>query len=170
SLVPMSEQSLRQSDRFYNISAIWKTLFGLPEFRERARVVLLVIPASEVNFRKVWIQRERVIERILGPRPPLRALIDSFPDTLDLRNGEICPRQGKIRIQLNCLLVQANCTLDITLRVKTPADGNCPRTQIRIVSGRIVRGLGLYSRFLLRTERRAHGVGNVRRQFALQRK
>src|SRR5437773_6279149 len=111
----MPQYSLHPGDRFYNISAIRKTLFGLPEYRERARVVLLVIPASEVNFRKVWIERERMIEGILGPHHLRRALINSFPDTLDLRNREICPGQCKIRIQLNCLLVQANCTFDIAL-------------------------------------------------------
>ena len=68
SLVPMPECSLHPGDRFYNISAIRKTLFGLPEFCERARVVLLVISASKVNFWKVRIERERVIEGILsGP-------------------------------------------------------------------------------------------------------
>src|SRR5436190_16928233 len=166
----MSECSLHPSDRFYNVSAIRKTLFSLSEFRERTRVVLLVIPASKVHLGKVWIERECVIEGIFGRRQPRRAWLESFSDTLDPRDREICPRQRKIRIQLSCLLVQANCTFDIALRVKTPANGNCPRAQIRIVSGRIVRGLGLYSRFLLRTERRAHGVGNVCRQFALQRK
>ena len=53
----MAECSLHPGDRFYNISTIRKTLFGLPEFCERARVVLLVIPASQVNFWKVRIER-----------------------------------------------------------------------------------------------------------------
>src|SRR5207249_8422438 len=114
SLVPMPQCSLHPGDRFYNISAIRETLFGLPEFRERARVVLLVISASEVNFWKVRIESERVIEGILSPRLLRRSEIDSLPDTLDLRNREICPGQRTIRIQLNCLLVQVNCTLDIT--------------------------------------------------------
>ena len=88
----MPEQSLRQSDRFYNISAIWKTLFGLPEFRERARVVLLVIPASKVNFWKVRIERERLIQGILSGSPSCWFLLDVFfLGTLDLRNREICP-------------------------------------------------------------------------------
>src|SRR4030095_16860477 len=129
----MSECSLQPGDRFDNISAIRKILFGLSEFRERAGVVLLVIPASEVNFRKVWIERERVIEGILGRRPPRRPWLESFPEALDLRNGEICPCQRKIRIQLYCLLIQTDCTLDITVGVKTPANGNRPRAQIGIV-------------------------------------
>src|SRR6266478_3689539 len=99
----MPEGSLHPGDRFYNISAIRKTLFGL-----------LVVSASKVNFWKVRIESERVIEGILSPRLLRRSGIDSLPDTLDLRNREICPRQRKIRIQLNCLLVQVNCTLDIT--------------------------------------------------------
>lgn len=159
-----------QGDRLYNISAIRKTLFGLPEFPERARVVLLVISASEMDFRQVRIERECVIEGVLGRRPPRPAWLESFPDTPHLCDREICPGQREIGIQLYCFLVQANCTLNITFRVKTPADRNRSRTQICIVSSRIVRGLGHNSRFLLRTERGTHRVGNVSRQFALQRK
>jgi len=59
---------LHPGDGFYNISAIRKILFGLSEFRERARVVLLVVPPSKVNFWQVWTKRERVIEGILSPR------------------------------------------------------------------------------------------------------
>ena len=105
---------MHHGDRFDNINAIRKTLFGLPKFCESTRVVLLVVSASKVNFRKVRIERERVIEGILSPRRVPRSVIDSLPHTLDLRNREICPGQRKIRIQLNCLLVQVNCTFDIT--------------------------------------------------------
>src|SRR6476620_11548472 len=105
----MSECSLHPGDRFYDISAIRETLFGLPEFREGARVLFLVVSPSEVHFRQIWIERERVIEGILSPRPLRRSGIDSLAGTLDLRNREICPGQRKIRIQLYCLLVQVNC-------------------------------------------------------------
>src|SRR4029450_10214505 len=109
----MPESSLPPGDRFYNINAIRKTLFGLPKFCESTRVVLLVVSASKVNFWKVRIERERAIEGILSPRA-LRRPAGFLSDTLDLRNREICPGQRKIRIQLNCVLVQVNCTLDIT--------------------------------------------------------
>ena len=94
----MPQCSLHPGDRFYNISAIRKTVFGLPEFCERARIVLLVISASKVNFWKVRTKRERVIEGILGRRQPRRALARILRDTLDLRDREICPGQRKIRI------------------------------------------------------------------------
>src|SRR5262245_60068372 len=108
----MPECSLRQSDRLYNISAIGKTVFGLSEFCKRTRVVVFVISPSKVNFWKVRIERECVIEGILGRRQLRRACFESFPHTLDLRNREVCPCQRKIRIQLDGLLVQANCTLN----------------------------------------------------------
>src|SRR5437660_12263023 len=97
----MPECPLHPGDCFYNISAVRKTLFGLPEFRESARVVLLVISASKVNFWKVRIESERVIEGILSPRLLRRSGIDSLPGTLDLRTRKICSGQRKIRIQLN---------------------------------------------------------------------
>jgi hypothetical protein len=68
----MSKCSLHPGDRFYNVSAIRKTLFSLPEFGERACVVLLVVPASKVHFRQVRIERERMIEGILGCSQPRR--------------------------------------------------------------------------------------------------
>src|SRR5919197_5777338 len=116
SFVPMAECSLHPGDRFYNINAIRKTVFGLPKFCERARVVLLVVSGSEMDFRQVRIERERVIEGILSSRLSLHPLccfgIDYLPEALDLRDREICPGQRKIRIQANLLLVQSNCTLD----------------------------------------------------------
>src|SRR4030095_6301670 len=110
----MPKCSLHPGDRFYNINAIRKTLFGLPKFCESPCVVLVVVSASKVNFRKVRIERERVIEGILSSSQSCWVLPAFFPATLDLRNREICPGQRNIRIQLNCLLVQVNCTLDIT--------------------------------------------------------
>ena len=94
----MPQCPLHPGDRFYNISAIRKTFFGLSEFREGARVVFLVVSPRKMHFRKVWIERECVIEGIFGRRQPRRAWLESFSDTLDLRNREICPGERKIWI------------------------------------------------------------------------
>src|SRR6266567_9392168 len=116
----MPKRFLAQGDRFDNLSAIRKTFFGLPEFRERRGAVLLVIAESKVNFWQVRIERERAIEEILSCRPPRRAWIESFPMTLALRNRKICPSQDKIGIQFHCLLIQPNCSFQVTPLLEAP--------------------------------------------------
>ena len=62
----MTEQSWNQRDCLNNVSAIRQTLFRLPKFCERTRVILLLISAGKVNFWKVRIERKRVVEGILA--------------------------------------------------------------------------------------------------------
>ncbi len=54
-LVPMPKPPLECSERFDNISAVRKTIFGLLEFRERrseiALSVIAVIAESKMSFR-----------------------------------------------------------------------------------------------------------------------
>ena len=98
-LVPMPKPPLEGSDRFDNISAIRKTLFGLLEFRQRPGVVMRpvieVIAKSKVNFRQVRIERERAIERILSCRQPLWAWIGPYPVTQALRSRRDVPKPAQ---------------------------------------------------------------------------
>src|SRR4029450_4971868 len=84
-LLPMPEPPLEISERFDNISAVRKTLFGLLEFHQRpgviAQPVIAIIAKSKMNLWQVRIEREGAIEGILGCRQPRWAWIRPYPVT-----------------------------------------------------------------------------------------
>src|SRR6266496_2665993 len=146
-LFPMPKPALDQGNRSDQINVIRKTPLALLEFRQRPGIVPLpiipVITKSQMSLRKVWVERERMIDGILGRRQPCRAWI-VFEVTQTLRIGETRPSQNKIGIQLHCLLIR----LDRTLRIGPlkKATRKCAATQIGIVGRGIVRGLGRHPR------------------------
>src|SRR5258708_2220925 len=105
----MPKPALDEGDRIDDINVIRKTLFSLLEFRQPPGEIALppiaITAKSKVRFRQVRIERESMIEGILGCCQPRRAWIESLPVTLALRTGEICPSQHKIGIQLHGLLI-----------------------------------------------------------------
>src|SRR6266481_778970 len=105
----MPKPPLDEGDRKDYINVIRKTLFSLLEFRERPGEIALpeiaVIAKSKVSLGQVRIERERMIEGILGCRQPLWAWIVSLPVTATLRRGEMRPRHDKTGIQLYRLLI-----------------------------------------------------------------